>query len=140
MVSRGERILSYVLLLAFAVFAVYPFISTTLVAFNPPDVSVRGLAIPQTWSLDSFTTAWNDPDASIGRSLLNSTVLAVVVVAASVFLSDPDRLRLRDDALPVLERALLRLPHRPRHARTRPPSSRSTTSSGPCGSSTPTGP
>ena len=87
MVSRQERILTYILLMAFAVFAVYPFISTTLVAFNPPDVSVRGLAIPQTWSLDSFTTAWNDPDASIGRSLFNSTVLAVVVVVTSVFLS-----------------------------------------------------
>jgi raffinose/stachyose/melibiose transport system permease protein len=87
MVSRQERILTYILLMAFAVFAVYPFISTTLVAFNPPDVSVRGLAIPQTWSLDSFTTAWNDPDASIGRSLFNSTVLAVAVVVTSVILS-----------------------------------------------------
>ncbi len=87
MVSRRERVFTYVLLFGFAVFAVYPFMSTTLVAFNPPDVSVHGLAIPETWSLDSFTTAWNDPDASIGRSLWNSTVLAVVVVVASVFLS-----------------------------------------------------
>jgi raffinose/stachyose/melibiose transport system permease protein len=86
-VSRRERVLVYVLLLSFAVFAVYPFVSTTLLAFNPPDAGVHGMAIPESWSLDSFTTAWNDPDASIGRSLFNSTVLAVVVVVASVFLS-----------------------------------------------------
>lgn len=87
MVSKWEQVFAYVLLFAFAIFAVYPFISTTLVAFNPPDVSVRGLAVPAEWSLDSFVTAWNDPDASIGRSLFNSTVLAVTVVVASVFLS-----------------------------------------------------
>jgi raffinose/stachyose/melibiose transport system permease protein len=87
MVSRRERFLSYAILFAFAIFAVYPFISTTLVAFNPPDVPVHGMAIPHTWSLDSFVTAWSDPDASIGRSLFNSMVLATVVVVASVFLS-----------------------------------------------------
>lgn len=87
MVPRREQAVSYAILLAFAVFAVYPFISTTLVAFNPPDASVRGLAIPQPWSLDSFFAAWSDPDASIGRSLFNSMVLATVVVVASVFLS-----------------------------------------------------
>ena len=87
MVRRREQVLSYAILFAFTVFAVYPFISTTLVAFNPPDISVRGMAVPEAWSLDSFTTAWSDPDASIGRSLFNSMVLATVVVIASVFLS-----------------------------------------------------
>ena len=87
MVSRGERTLSYFILFAFAFFAVYPFISTTLVAFNPPDVPVRGMAIPEHWSFESFATAWNDEYASIGRSLVNSTILAVTVVVASVFLS-----------------------------------------------------
>ncbi len=87
MVARREQALSYAILLAFAVFAVYPFISTTLVAFNPPDATVHGLAIPQSWSLDSFVAAWSDPDASIGRSLLNSMILATVVVVVSVFLS-----------------------------------------------------
>ena len=87
MVPRREQIVSYAILLVFTVFSVYPFISTTLVAFNAPDASVHGLAIPQTWSLDSFFAAWSDPDASIGRSLVNSIILATVVVVVSVFLS-----------------------------------------------------
>jgi raffinose/stachyose/melibiose transport system permease protein len=86
-IPRREKIFTYTILLAFTVFSLYPFISTTLVAFNPPNATVQGLAIPQPWSLDSFITAWSDPNASIGRSLYNSTVLATVVVVASVFLS-----------------------------------------------------
>jgi len=87
MVSRREQVLSYAILLAFAVFAVFPFIATTLVAFNQPNASVSGLAIPSPWSLQSFFTAWSDPDAGIGRSLFNSMVLATTVVIASVLLS-----------------------------------------------------
>ena len=87
MVARREQILAYAILIAFAFAAVYPFISTTLVAFNAPDATVRGLAIPQPWSLSSFITAWSDPDASIGRSLFNSMVLGTVVVVVSVVLS-----------------------------------------------------
>jgi raffinose/stachyose/melibiose transport system permease protein len=87
MVPRREQVLAYAILLAFTVFSVFPFISTTLVAFNPPDAAVHGLAIPQQWSLASFIQAWSDPDASIGRSLFNSMILATVVVVASVLLS-----------------------------------------------------
>lgn len=87
MVSRREQTISYLILLVFTIFSVYPFISTTLVAFNAPDATVHGLAIPQAWSLDSFIAAWSDPDASIGRSLVNSMILATVVVVVSVFLS-----------------------------------------------------
>jgi raffinose/stachyose/melibiose transport system permease protein len=87
MVPRREQVFSYAILLVFAVFAVFPFVSTTLVAFNPPDATVHGLAIPGQWSLDSFSRAWSDPDASIARSLFNSMVLATVVVISSVLLS-----------------------------------------------------
>jgi raffinose/stachyose/melibiose transport system permease protein len=87
MVSRREQVLSYSILMAFTIFSLFPFISTTLVAFNQPNATVSGLAIPSSWSLNSFFTAWNDPDAGIGRSLFNSMVLATVVVVASVFLS-----------------------------------------------------
>lgn len=87
MVSRREQTFTYAILLLFTVFAVFPFISTTLVAFNQPDATASGLAIPQPWSLGSFITAWTDPDAGIGRSLLNSMFLAIVVVVVSVFLS-----------------------------------------------------
>ncbi|MGW3345939.1 carbohydrate ABC transporter permease [Nonomuraea rubra] len=87
MVSRRSQTLSYLVLLLFAAFAIYPFISTTLVAFNPPDASVSGLAWPSRWSLDSFISAWDNPDAGIGRSLLNSILLSAVVVSVSVFFS-----------------------------------------------------
>lgn len=87
MVNRREQVISYVILYAFAVFAIYPFISTLLVAFNPPDVPVSGLAWPSPWSLDSFIHAWTDENAGIGRSLLNSITVAAVVVGVSVFLS-----------------------------------------------------
>lgn len=87
MIPRREQALSYGILFIFAVFAIFPFISTILVAFNPPDASVSGLAIPHHWSISSFTSAWNNPDAGIGRSLLNSSILSAVVVTVSVFLS-----------------------------------------------------
>jgi raffinose/stachyose/melibiose transport system permease protein len=87
MESRTEKIISYVVLYAFAFFAVYPFISTLLVAFNSPDATVTGLAIPNPWSLDSFIRVWNDPQAGIGRSLLNSMIVAFAVIVVSVFLS-----------------------------------------------------
>jgi raffinose/stachyose/melibiose transport system permease protein len=87
MISRRESITGHVILYVFALFAVYPFVSTLLVAFNPPTDSVNGLAWPSQWSLDSFIQAWTDPMAGIGRSLMNSMILAVSVVAVSVFLS-----------------------------------------------------
>jgi raffinose/stachyose/melibiose transport system permease protein len=87
MIARREQLGAYVILLLFAFFALWPLVSTTLVAFNPPDASVHGLAIPEHLSLDSFVAAWTDPDAAIGRSLRNSMVLATTVVLVSVVLS-----------------------------------------------------
>lgn len=87
MVSRREQVFSYVVLYLFALFAVYPFITTVLVAFNRPDAAVSGLAIPSPWSFASFAKTWSNPFAGIGRSLLNSLILAVAVVPASVVLS-----------------------------------------------------
>ncbi len=87
MVSRREQIVSYVVLYAFGFFAVYPLISTLLVAFNGPDATVTGLAIPEQWSFDSFVRAWTDEQAGIGRSLLNSMILAFSVVGVSSFLA-----------------------------------------------------
>lgn len=87
MVSRREQLFSHALLYIFAIFAVYPFVSTILVAFNAPGVPTTGLALPNPWSLDSFVAAWTDQYAGIGRSLVNSGILAIAVVPLSVFLS-----------------------------------------------------
>jgi raffinose/stachyose/melibiose transport system permease protein len=87
MVSRREQAFSYVVLYLFALFAIYPFITTILVAFNRPDAAVSGLAIPSPWSFASFESTWSNHFAGIGKSLLNSLILAVVVVPVSVLLS-----------------------------------------------------
>ncbi len=87
MVSRREQITSYVILYAFAIFAVFPFISTLLVAFNSPDASPTGLAWPEKWSFASFAAAWSNEDAAIGKALVNSLVVAFTVVAVAVLLS-----------------------------------------------------
>ncbi|GAA3516375.1 carbohydrate ABC transporter permease [Actinocatenispora rupis] len=87
MVSRHEKLLTYVVLYLFALFAAYPFISTILVAFNAPDSSASGLGIPSPWSVRSFVETWTNANAGIGRSLLNSLILAGVVVPVSVLLS-----------------------------------------------------
>jgi raffinose/stachyose/melibiose transport system permease protein len=87
MVSRRDQAVSYLILFVFTVFTAWPLLSTTLVAFNPPDATVHGLAIPSRPSLESFIAAWTDPDAGIGRSLRNSFILAGTVVTVSVLLS-----------------------------------------------------
>jgi raffinose/stachyose/melibiose transport system permease protein len=87
MVSRRDQAVSYLILFVFTVFTAWPLLSTTLVAFNPPDATVHGLAIPSQPSLESFIAAWTDPDAGIGRSLRNSFILAGTVVTVSVLLS-----------------------------------------------------
>lgn len=87
MISRREQILSYAVLYLFAFFAVYPLLSTLLVAFNSPDATVSGLAIPSPPSFGSFVEAWSDPQAGIGRSLVNSLILAFSVVGVASFLS-----------------------------------------------------
>lgn len=86
-VPRREQVLTYAILFVFTVFAVFPFVSTVLVAFNGPDASVSGLAIPSDWSVQSFVSAWTNPEAGIGRSLLNTVILAVAVVVPSIFFS-----------------------------------------------------
>ena len=47
MVSRREQTFTYAILLLFTVFAVFPFISTTLVAFNQPDATASVEKLPR---------------------------------------------------------------------------------------------
>ena len=87
MIARREQIVSYVVLYAFGLFAVYPFVSTLLVAFNSPDASPSGLAWPHPWSFASFAAAWSNEDASIGKALLNSLIVSSTVTAGTVLCS-----------------------------------------------------
>jgi raffinose/stachyose/melibiose transport system permease protein len=85
--TRRERLVSYGVLYLFAFFAAIPFVSTLLVAFNGRDKAVSGLALPKPWSLDSFISTWTDPNAGIGRSMVNSLIVASAVIVVSVLLS-----------------------------------------------------
>ena len=87
MISRREQALAYAVLYLFALFAIYPFVSTVLVAFNGPNVPVSGLAWPAHWTFQSFISTWSNSSAGIGRSLLNSCILAAGVVPVSVLFS-----------------------------------------------------
>jgi raffinose/stachyose/melibiose transport system permease protein len=50
-------------------------------------VPVSGLAWPAHWTFQSFISTWSNSNAGIGRSLLNSCILAGAVVPVSVLFS-----------------------------------------------------
>jgi raffinose/stachyose/melibiose transport system permease protein len=85
MVSRREQTLSYAILLAFSLIAVWPVLAVVLLAFNPPGTLVSSVGLPVVWSLESFSKAWTE--AGVGQSLLNSFIVAISVVVAAIVLS-----------------------------------------------------
>src|SRR5699024_5049086 len=78
-VSRGEVTMNYVILVAFAVFALTPVITILLTSVAPPLGERGGI------QLDNFARAWTV--GGCGRSLGNSVVVAVIVVGLSLMLS-----------------------------------------------------
>ncbi|WP_040282680.1 carbohydrate ABC transporter permease [Tessaracoccus massiliensis] len=79
-VSSGERLLNYVILSLFAIFALFPIVTIFVTALRPQiGVTDGGLH----W--DNFVTAWE-----LGRfdeALINSLLVAVLVVSAALLLS-----------------------------------------------------
>src|SRR5690625_6470465 len=78
-VSRGEVTMNYVILVAFAIFALTPVITILLTSVAPPLGESGGI------HLDNFARAWTV--GGFGRSLGNSVVVAVIVVGLSLMLS-----------------------------------------------------
>jgi raffinose/stachyose/melibiose transport system permease protein len=83
--STFERVTTHVLLIAFAIVAVYPLVSIVALALTPSDEIITGFAIPANPTLDNFSTAWDG--ARFDLALLNSAIVALSVVVVSVVLS-----------------------------------------------------
>lgn len=73
----------YLLLTLFALTVLIPFASIVASAFNPPFSLIKGLAVPDPFTFESFVNVWTA--ASFGRLLLTSlTVAAGVVPLAAI--------------------------------------------------------
>jgi raffinose/stachyose/melibiose transport system permease protein len=83
--ARREQLLSYLVLGAFAVVAVYPILSIVMLAFHRRSDLVTGFDIPNRLSFDTFKEAWEL--GSFGRGLLNSFIVAASVALATAALS-----------------------------------------------------
>lgn len=85
-VSRGERLANYAILIAFAVFALYP-VLTIIVAALGPDDAAGGQVGPGVLGLhpENFARAWED--GRFGSYLRTSVLVSSVVVVVSVVLS-----------------------------------------------------
>ena len=85
MISRRQRSISYAILLAFSVIAVWPIVAIVLLAFNKPGTLTYGLGLPAQWSLDSFAKAWTE--GGIGPAMFHSFIVASAVVILALVLS-----------------------------------------------------
>lgn len=85
MTKRTEMIITYVILGIFSFVAIYPLFSIFLLSLNQPNTLVIGTRLPDPYSLQSYFAAWTR--GGFGRSIMNSMVVAVSVVALAVFLS-----------------------------------------------------
>lgn len=85
MSSTLERTLTHGLLIVFSLVSVYPVVSIALLALSHRTDLVTGFSIPLSPTLDNFEQAWTAGRLSAG--LVNSTMVTVVVVVASVTLS-----------------------------------------------------
>jgi raffinose/stachyose/melibiose transport system permease protein len=84
-VSRREQILSYAVLAAFAVVALYPILSIVLLALQRRSDLVTGFAIPDHVSFDTFRQAWDL--GGFNHGLVNSLIVAGTVAVATAVLS-----------------------------------------------------
>jgi raffinose/stachyose/melibiose transport system permease protein len=84
-VNRREQVLSYAVLVAFAVVAIYPILSIVMLAFHKRSDLVTGFSIPHELNFGTFETAWSQ--GGFSRGLLNSFVVAASVSAVTAVLS-----------------------------------------------------
>jgi raffinose/stachyose/melibiose transport system permease protein len=83
--TRVERAVTYAVLTAFAIGAIYPVLSILFLALHTKSDLVTGFAWPTDPKLDSFQAAWNEGDFSTG--LKSSFIVAATVTAVSAVLS-----------------------------------------------------
>ena len=80
-----ERTVTYVALTAFAFLAIYPVLSIVFLAFHKKSDLVTGFALPTTFNLDTFRSAWDLGNFEHG--MRNSFIVALVVTVVSAVLS-----------------------------------------------------
>ncbi|NWG20690.1 MAG: carbohydrate ABC transporter permease [Chloroflexi bacterium] len=80
--------LSYVLLIAGALLVIFPFIWMLLGSFKNIEESNRfpPTIWPESWHPENYAQAWNAPPSTLGRYLLNSTVIAVTGTTLQVLI------------------------------------------------------
>lgn len=77
--STGEKALNYVVLATFAIFALAPVVTILITAFSPQTGDAPGI------HLENLAEAWTV--GGFGRSMLNSLIVAALVVPIGVVLS-----------------------------------------------------
>ncbi len=85
--SRTQVALNYVLLITVSAIAVYPLAGVVLASLYPPGAASApsGFALPPTFAWHNYVTAWER--GGFGTSFTTSTIVAAVMVPASVVLS-----------------------------------------------------
>jgi raffinose/stachyose/melibiose transport system permease protein len=84
MTARIDRYTTYVVLIAFALLAIYPMVSILFLAFHKKTDLVTGFSLPTTFSLQTFVDAWNE--GGFAQGMWGSALVAVsVTVVSAVF-------------------------------------------------------
>jgi raffinose/stachyose/melibiose transport system permease protein len=83
--SRLDRSVTYLVLIAFSVAALYPLISILFLAFHRKTDNVTGFSLPTTFSPQTFIDAWTQGDFSTGMT--GSLIVAVSVTVVSAAMS-----------------------------------------------------
>jgi raffinose/stachyose/melibiose transport system permease protein len=84
-VSRREQLVSYAVLVVFAIVAIYPILSIVVLAFHKRSDLVTGFDIPDHLSFSTFQTAWTQ--GQFGQGLVNSAIVAGTVSLVTAVLS-----------------------------------------------------
>jgi raffinose/stachyose/melibiose transport system permease protein len=85
--SSFERTASHVMLALFAVLALAPLVVVVLAAMHPSGTLLSGAGLPDSFSLATFRTAWDE--GGFSQLMTSSAIVAVTVVALTTVLSIP---------------------------------------------------
>ena len=85
MTARVDRYTTYFVLVGFVLLALYPMISILFLAFHKKTDLVTGFSLPTSFSLDTFTSAWEEGGFSQG--MWGSFLVATSVTIVSAVLS-----------------------------------------------------
>lgn len=81
-VSIPERVMNYVILIAFAAFALGPVVSVLVTALGPENAAADD---GRTVHLDNFSAAWEQ--GNLGQYMVTSVLVSVIVVSVAVVFS-----------------------------------------------------